>query len=192
MRKFDTALNLDAADLDYSEVHEVLACVYQYDEIRTITSYPLGDSMICAWNSMLLPENLIIGVLGVHRNVSREHSVAFLTGASKEMFSRFGTASMQQRAKSLQWARRIYSHKLEGCKPLREAVITGLKPFRNEMVEMEAGRVLMASNEEFKRDVLRDVGSDNTSDEGLVGLHEEVAKVTMQDSAKAKEKTDID
>jgi hypothetical protein len=192
MRRFDTTLNLDDADLDDSEVQEVLAWVYQYDETRTTTTSPLLNSMMCAWNSMMLPEDLTIGVLGVHRNVPREQSVAFLTNAAKEMFSRFGTDSMQPRVKSLQWAMRIYSHKLEGCESLRDAVITGLRPFLNDMVEMEAGKMLMISNEEFKHDVLGDVGSDNTPDEGLGCLNEEAAKLTMQESVKAKEKMDND
>jgi hypothetical protein len=94
----------------------------------------------------MLPEYLIIGVFGIYRNFPREQSLAFLTDSATEMFARFATDRVHQRTKSPQWARRFYSHKLESCESLRAAVITSLRPFRNKLVELEEGQVLMDLN----------------------------------------------
>jgi hypothetical protein len=185
-------LNLDATDLDRNEVHEVLTWIYHYDEIRSRNTSLFGNSLICAWNSIMLPEGLILGVLRVFPNVPREQSVAFLSNTAKEMFATFATDSVHQQVKLLLWARRIYRHNGEGCESLRAAVIAGLRPFRNEIVEMEEGQALMDSNEELRRDVDWEVCSHSIFAGGSGDLDGKVAELTRQDSAKAKGKMDID
>jgi hypothetical protein len=194
MRQCDTRLNLDDAemDVDPSEVHEILTWIYHFDEMRTLAACPFRGSMICAWNSMILPENITIGVLMVHHNVPREQSLEFLTTKAKEMCARFSADSVQQRVKSLQWAERIYSHKWEGYESLREAVISGLRPSRNEVVQMMEGQMLIDSNEDFKRDLERDLSSDNINDGCSGNLDEDIAKGTMEKAAEVEGETAID
>jgi hypothetical protein len=194
MRQCDTRLNLDdaAMDVDPSEAHEILTWIYHFDEMRTLAACPFRGSMICAWNSMILPENITIGVLMVHTNVPREQSSEFLTTKAKEMCARFSADSVPQRVKSLQWAKRIYSHKREGYESLREAVIGGLRPSRNEVVQMVEGQMLIDSNEDFKRDLERDFSSDNINDGCSGNLDEDIAKGTTEKAAEVEGETPVD
>jgi hypothetical protein len=179
-------------DLDRNEVHEILTWIYHFDEIRASATCPFRGSMICAWNSISLPEDIIIGVLMVHHNVPREKSLAFLTPKVREMCARFSTDSVQQRVKSLQWAERIYSRKLEGYESLREAVTTGLRAAHNEVVQLVQGRMLMDSNEDFKHDMEKDGSSGNVGCGGLGNLDEEIAKVTMEETVEVEGERRVD